>query len=36
MLSISLKGSFLENLGFETGLYRNHTVKSLLYRVASI
>jgi hypothetical protein len=36
MLSISLMGSFLENLGFETDLYRNRTVKSLLYRVASI
>jgi hypothetical protein len=36
MLNISLKGSFLENLGFEMGQYRNRTVKSLLYRVASI
>jgi hypothetical protein len=36
MLSISLMGSFLENLGFGTDQYRNHTVKSLLYRVASI
>jgi hypothetical protein len=36
MLSISLMGSFLENLGFEMDQYRNRRVKSLLYRVASI